>query len=75
MFAQTLNGLTASGLGLEQALVQVNRLIDQQAYTRAVDDIFLGSAFLFLTLIGTIWLTQRPPRAGAGAAVNAGGAH
>jgi DHA2 family multidrug resistance protein len=73
VFAQTLSGLTASGLSMEQALAQVNRLIDQQAFTRAVDDIFLGSAFLFLALIGTIWLTQRP--ASAGAAVDAGGAH
>ncbi len=75
VFAQTLNGLTASGLSMEQALAQVNRLIDQQAYTRAVDDIFLGSAFLFLTLIGTIWLTHRPAHATGGAAVDAGGAH
>ena len=75
VFAQTLNGLTASGLSMPQALAQVNRLIDQQAYTRAADDIFLGSAFLFLTLIGTIWLTHRPPRVTGGAAVDAGGAH
>ena len=73
VFAQTLNGLTASGLTMPQALAQVNRLIDQQAYTRAVDDIFLASAFLFLTLIATIWLTHRP--ASASAAVDAGGAH
>ena len=75
VFAQTLNGLTASGLSMQQALAQVNRLIDQQAFTRAVDDIFLGSSFLFLTLIGTIWLTQRPAPVAAGAAVDAGGAH
>ena len=73
VFAQTLNGLTASGLTMPQALAQVNRLIDQQAYTRAVDDIFLASAFLFLTLIATIWLTHRP--ASASAAVDAGVAH
>ena len=75
VFAQTLNGLTASGLSMQQALAQVNRLIDQQAYTRAVDDIFLGSSFLFLILIGTIWLTHRPVPVAAGAAVDAGGAH
>ncbi len=75
VFAQTLNGLTASGLSMQQALAQVNRLIDQQAYTRAVDDIFLGSSFLFLILIGTIWLTHRPVPVSAGAAVDAGGAH
>ncbi|MBY0409610.1 MAG: MFS transporter, partial [Burkholderiaceae bacterium] len=72
VFAQTLDGLTASGLSMQQALAQINRLIDQQAYTRAVDDIFFGSAVLFLMLIGLIWLTRRPARA---AAVDAGGAH
>ena len=77
VFAQTLNGLTSAGLSMEQALAQVNRLIEQQAYTRAVDDIFLGSAYLFLLLIGVIWLTKRPDSggAGAGAAADAGGAH
>ena len=73
VFAQTLNNLTASGLTLQQALAQINRLIDQQAYTRAVDDIFFGSAVLFLMLIGLIWLTRRPTKAAA--AVDAGGAH
>ena len=77
VFAQTLNGLTSAGLSMEQALAQVNRLIEQQAYTRAVDDIFLGSAHLFLLLIGVIWFTKRPDSggAGAGAAADAGGAH
>ena len=73
IFAQTLNGLTSAGLSMEQALAQVNRLIDQQAYTRAADDIFLGSAYLFLLLIGLIWFTQRP--AGAAASADAAGAH
>ena len=75
VFAQTLNGMTASGLSMPQALAQVNRLIDQQAYTRAADDIFLASAYLFLALVGTIWLTQRPAPLAAGMAVDAGGAH
>ena len=75
VFAQTLYNLQAAGLSPAQALAQINRLIDQQAYTRAADDIFLGSATVFLLLIGTIWLTERPARhAGAGAA-DAGGAH
>ena len=73
VFAQTLSGLTSAGLSMEQALVQVNRLIDQQAYTRAVDDIFLGSSYLFLLLIGLIWFTQRP--AGTAASADAAGAH
>ena len=75
VFAQTLNGLTAAGLSMPQALAQINRLIDQQAYTRAADDIFLASAFLFLTLIGTIWLTHRPAPVAGGAVPDAGGAH
>lgn len=70
----TIEGLTQSGLGLEQAWAQINRLVDQQAFTRAADDIFLGSALLFLGLIGLIWFTRRPPRVGA-QAVDAGGAH
>jgi MFS transporter, DHA2 family, multidrug resistance protein len=50
---------------------QLNRLIDQQAFTRAADDIFLISAALFLTLIAVVWFT-RPAR---GASAGAGGAH
>ena len=69
------SGYRVSDRELAQALTQINRLIDQQAFTRAVDDIFLGSATVFLLLIGTIWLTERPARhAGVGAA-DAGGAH
>jgi DHA2 family multidrug resistance protein len=57
-----LSGLQAGGLSYEQALIQINRLIDQQAYTRAVDDIFAASAWIFLALIGLIWFTSRPAR-------------
>ncbi|MNY71581.1 Multidrug export protein EmrB [compost metagenome] len=64
----------ASGMTQLQALAQVNRLIDQQAFTRAANDIFLGSAGLFLLLIGLIWLTKRPAQGGA-APADAGGAH
>ena len=58
----------------EQAYAQINRLIDQQAFTRAADDIFLASSFLFLSLIVLIWFTKRPASA-AGAADAAAGAH
>ncbi|MEN9317105.1 MAG: hypothetical protein RIS35_3498 [Pseudomonadota bacterium] len=64
-FAQALDTLRAAGLGTDQALLQINRMIDQQAYTLAVDDLFLGSSMLFLVLIGMIWFTRRPPRIGA----------
>ena len=72
-FATTLANLQAAGLSAEQALAQVNRLVDQQAYTRAADDIFLVSAMIFLGLIALIWITRRPPRLAAPA--DAGGAH
>ena len=75
VFGITLDSLRASGLSTEQALVQVNRLIDQQAYTRAADDIFLASAFIFIGLISMIWLTKRPVQLGAAVAADAGGAH
>lgn len=71
--ADAMGRLSAAGLTPEQAMTQVNRLIDQQAFTRAADDIFLGSVFLFLLLIGVIWFA-RPVRANA-AAPDTGGAH
>jgi len=72
---ETVAKLTATGLSPEQALAQINRLIDQQAFTRAADDIFLASAVLFLLLITSIWLTRRPPKLAGAAPIDAGGAH
>jgi DHA2 family multidrug resistance protein len=54
--------LTQLGLTPTQILIQINRLIAQQAYTRAADDIFLASGWIFLTLIGLIWFAQRPSK-------------
>ena len=75
LFMSTLEGLKASGLTAEQALVQMNRLIDQQAYTRAADDVFLASSMMFIALIGLIWLTRRPAQHKPTVATDAGGAH
>jgi DHA2 family multidrug resistance protein len=73
---QTVDSLRAGGFSAEQAWAQVNRLVDQQAFTRAADDIFYASAALFLLLIVSIWFTKRPPKLAAGAKpVDAGGAH
>ncbi|MCZ8076516.1 MAG: DHA2 family efflux MFS transporter permease subunit [Paucibacter sp.] len=73
---EALAGLQTAGLTPQQAAFQINRLIDQQAFTRAADDIFLASAAIFLLLIAGIWLTRRPAKLAAGAAaVDAGGAH
>ena len=66
-----LGQLGSSGLNGAQALANINRLVDQQAYTMAVTDIFYLSSVLFFLLVGIVWLS-RPQ---VGAAVDAGGAH
>jgi DHA2 family multidrug resistance protein len=70
---QTLNTLQGAGMSYDQALSYLNRLVDQQAFTRAADDIFLASAVLFIGLIAFVWLTKRPPKMAG--PVDAGGAH
>ena len=75
VFAQTLQNLQAAGMSQAQALAQINRMIDQQAFTRAADDIFLGSAGIFVLLIGSLWLTRRPAPHHGPASADAGGAH
>ncbi len=62
-------------MGSEQALSQINRMIDQQAATLAANDVFYASAVIFLVLIPLVWLAQ-PKRMGAAAAKEAAaGAH
>ncbi|MBI3382692.1 MAG: DHA2 family efflux MFS transporter permease subunit [Aquabacterium sp.] len=67
-----INALMSSGMSFEQAAAQISRLIDQQAFTRAADDVYLISSVLFLCLIPIVWLAK--PRKSA-VAVDAGGAH
>ena len=71
---QVLSGMVGAGFTPEQALAQVNRLVDQQAYMLGVNDVFYASALIYLLLIPVVWLS-RPKRAGAGGADAAGGAH
>jgi MFS transporter, DHA2 family, multidrug resistance protein len=68
-----LSGLSASGLTPEQALGVVNRMVDQQAFMLAANDIFYVSAALFLVLIPLVWLSR--PQHGAGGADAAAAAH
>jgi len=58
--AQAMAALQSAGLSEPAALAQITRMIQQQAHTRAADDIFMVSAWLFLGLIGLIWFTRRP---------------
>lgn len=69
-----LTGLGAAGMSPEQALGTINRLVDQQAFMLAANDVFYVSAVLFVLLIPFVWIT-RPQRAGAGSADAAAGAH
>ena len=73
--SERLAGLRAAGLTPEQALAQLNRLVDQQAFMLAANDIFFASALLFLVLIPLVWLS-RPQRSAAGSGADAAaGAH
>ena len=66
-----LAGLAGAGMTSEQALATVNRLIDQQAFMLAANDVFRASAVIFLLLIPFVWLS-RPQRMVDGAAAGAG---
>ncbi|MGV8804403.1 MAG: DHA2 family efflux MFS transporter permease subunit [Polaromonas sp.] len=70
--SSALSGLASAGLSPEQALGSVNRLVDQQAYMLAANDIFYASALVFLLLIPLIYLTRRPSIGGAGSDAAAG---
>jgi DHA2 family multidrug resistance protein len=67
----TVDRLGSIGMTADQAWSSINRMVDQQAYTLAVNDLFLLSAGIFVLLVGMLWLT-RPQR---GAPVDAGAAH
>ena len=69
-----LGGLAGAGLTPDQALGTINRLVDQQAYMLAANDVFYVSALIFLLLIPLVFLTQHT-KAGAGSADAAAGAH
>jgi DHA2 family multidrug resistance protein len=54
----TLGQLGGAGLDPAQAMTTVNRMIDQQAYTLAVDDLFFLSGMLFIVLLVLVWATK-----------------
>jgi DHA2 family multidrug resistance protein len=53
-----LSGLAAGGMTQPQALASVDRLVNQQAYMLAANDIFYASALIFLALIPLVYLTR-----------------
>ena len=75
VFNGVLHGLQANGFTTEQALAQVERLVNQQAFMLAANDIFYASTLLFLALIPLVWLANPPRTSSAAAADAAAGAH
>lgn len=70
---QALEGLNGLGLDLAKGLAALEREITVQAFSLAAYDVFWLSGWLFVALLGTIWLTH--PRHGGGGAASAGDAH
>ncbi|MBC7547360.1 MAG: DHA2 family efflux MFS transporter permease subunit [Polaromonas sp.] len=69
-----LSGLANAGLTPSQMLATVNRLVDQQAYMLAANDVFYASALIFLLMIPLVYLT-RPAKSDAASGDAAAGAH
>ena len=63
----TLAGLSAAGMSHEQALAQINRIVDQQAFMLAANDVFYASSMIFLLLIPLVWLARPARKSGAAA--------
>ncbi len=66
--AQALGTLHSGGLGSDQGYAVLNRLVDSQAFMLSADDIFYVSGFIFLSLIGLVWLARPQRRSAAGGA-------
>ncbi|MBI3731332.1 MAG: DHA2 family efflux MFS transporter permease subunit [Burkholderiales bacterium] len=72
VFVQTVQGLMQQGIPEQGAYAIIDRTISVQASTMAATDIFWMSAYMFIGLIGLVWLTK--PKKSV-APVDAGGAH
>ena len=72
---QTMTQLHASGFTSPQAYELLNNLVDKQAYMMSADDIFYVSGFLFIVLVGIIWLARPAKRGGGAGSEAAAGAH
>ena len=72
--SSALSGLASAGLTPGQILATLNRLVDQQAYMLAANDVFYASAIIFLCLIPLVFLAKNT-KASAGGSDAAAGAH
>jgi DHA2 family multidrug resistance protein len=69
---ETLRQLEAGGMSHDQALGVVNNLVTQQAFMLSTQEVFYGSALLFVGLIAMVWLAGRNR---GSASAEAAGAH
>jgi DHA2 family multidrug resistance protein len=53
-----LEALQRHGMGQEQALAAINRMIDTQSATLALVEFFWASGVVFLMLIALLWLSS-----------------
>jgi len=51
----------AQGSSATQAMASLSRILDQQAQTLAVTEVFLGAALVFLALIALLWTLRWSP--------------
>jgi len=65
---QFMQDLAARGMPHGQALGLIDQLVNREALTLAVNDVFWGCAVLFLLLIPILWFAK-PPFGGAGGAM------
>ncbi|MDR2992106.1 MAG: DHA2 family efflux MFS transporter permease subunit [Burkholderiaceae bacterium] len=72
---QAIGGLQKLGMSHDQALASVNNLVTQQAYMISTQEIFYGSALLFLGLIVLVWLAVGRVASVKGDAGATAGAH
>ncbi len=61
-----MNQLMSSGATAEQAHAQLDRVLSQQAYMLAANDIFWIIGWVFLSLIFLVWTTKPPFGGGVG---------
>ncbi len=67
-----LEALQSGGMPVEGAMAQLSRMIDQQAATRGMDDVYALSSWLLLAMVGLVWLAHGPGRAGKTAGAGGG---
>ena len=75
--SSALSGLASAGLTPDQILATLNRLVDQQAYMLAANDVFYASAIIFLCLIPLVFLAKNTKASAGGSSGSdaAAGAH